>query len=582
MRWTQTLIPTQKENPADAVIVSHQLMIRAGLIRQLTAGAYDFLPLGLRSLQKAAAIVRQEMDAIGCAEVFLPALQPLELWQKTGRDASYGQNLMVFRDRHGRANVLGPTHEEVVTELVAANVTSYKQLPLSLYQIQTKFRDEFRPRFGLLRVREFLMKDAYSFHDTVESLGQTYDAMYAAYSKIFTRCGLPFVVVEAEAGPIGGSASHEFMAACSAGEDLIVTSDKGNYAANVEKAETGERPFTLSAEPTGALDKVHTPGLPGIEEVGKFLKVKPKNMLKTLVFSATSPLSTKWLVAVVRGDHAVNEAKLSRVAKEKFGITAVALAEGPEVAQDWSIGFVGPDAAMKNPAAVLMIDADAAQGGFWASGANETDYHVKHFNWFRECGDRLADPTKVAVADIRNAQAGDPSPKNDGGKLATSRGIEIGHVFKLGTKYSDALGAHFLDAAGQKHSIIMGCYGIGVGRILIAAVESLHDEKGIVWPIAIAPYTVVITPIKYDGEVKAAADALHEKLNAAGIDALLDDRDARPGVKFADADLIGFPIRINIGDRGLKEGKIEIKRRTESEAKLVPLSEAVEQVQAMF
>jgi prolyl-tRNA synthetase len=581
MRWTQTLIPTQKENPADAVIVSHQLMIRAGLIRQLTAGAYDFLPLGLRSLQKAARIVREEMDAIGCAEVSLPALQPLELWQKTGRDISYGQNLMQFHDRHGRANVLGPTHEEVVTELVAACVTSYKQLPLSLYQIQTKFRDEFRPRFGLLRVREFLMKDAYSFHASVQSLGETYDAMYAAYSKIFTRCGVPFVVVEAEAGPIGGSASHEFMAACAAGEDVIVTSDKGNYAANVEKAETGERPFTLSAEPTGALEKIHTPHLPGIEEVGKFLKVKPKNMLKTLVFSATSPINTKWLVAVVRGDHEVNEAKLLRVAKEKFGITSVTLADGPEVREHWSIGFVGPDAAIKNPAAVLLIDADAAQGGFWAAGANETDYHVKHFNWFRECGDRLADPTKIAVADIRNAQAGDPSPKNDGGKLVSARGIEIGHVFKLGTKYSDALGAHFLDDAGQKHSMIMGCYGIGVGRILIAAVESLHDERGIVWPIAIAPYTVVITPIKYDGEVKAAADKLHEELNAAGIDALLDDRDARPGVKFADADLIGIPIRINIGDRGLKEGKIEIKRRTEAEAKLIAIGEALEQVRAL-
>jgi prolyl-tRNA synthetase len=579
MRWTQSLIPTQKENPADAQIISHQLMIRAGLIRQLTAGAYDFLPLGLRSLQKAAAIVREEMNAIGCAEVLLPALQPAELWQKTGRDISYGQNLMTFKDRHGRANVLGPTHEEVVTELVSAFVTSYKQLPLSLYQIQTKFRDEFRPRFGLLRVREFLMKDAYSFHANVASLGQTYDAMYAAYSKIFTRCGIPFVVVEAEAGPIGGSASHEFMAACEVGEDMIVTSDKGNYAANVEKAETGDRPYTLSAEPTGPLEKVHTPNLPGIEDVGKFLKVKPKNMLKTLVFAAQSPVNTRWLIAVVRGDHVVNEAKLARIAKEKFGITSVALADGPDTKEHWAIGFVGPDAAMKNSQAVLLIDPDAAQGGFWASGANEIDYHVKHFNWFRECGDRLADPTKVAVADIRNAQNGDPSPKNDGGKLTASRGIEIGHVFKLGTKYSDALGANFLDDAGQKHAMIMGCYGIGIGRILIAAVESFHDEKGIIWPAAIAPYAAVITPIKYEGEVKAAADKLHDELNAAGIDALLDDRDARPGSKFADADLIGFPIRITIGDRGLKEGKIEVKRRNEAEPKMIATNEVVAHLQ---
>lgn len=582
MRWTQTLIPTQKENPADAQIVSHQLMIRAGLIRQLTAGAYDFLPLGLRSLQKAAAIVREEMNGIGACEVLLPALQPFELWQQTGRDVSYGANLMRLKDRHGRQIVLGPTHEEVITELVKAYVNSYKQLPLSLYQIQTKFRDEFRPRFGLLRVREFLMKDAYSFHATVPSLDKTYDEMYAAYSRIFTRCGIPFVVVEAESGPIGGSASHEFMAACEAGEDVIVTSDKGNYAANVEKAETGDRPWTLSAEPTGALEKIHTPNLPGIEDVGKFMKVKPRNMLKTLVFQAQSPINTHWLVAVVRGDHDVNEAKLARVAREKFGITSLQLSDNPEVRQAWAIGFVGPDAAMKRPDAVMVIDPDAAQGGFWATGANEADYHVKHFNWFREAGDRLADPTKVAVADIRNALAGDPSPKSDGGKLITSKGIEIGHVFKLGTRYSQALDAHFLDESGKQHPIIMGCYGIGVGRILIAAIESLHDEKGIVWPPAIAPYSVVITPIKYDGEVKTAADTLHDKLNAAGIDTLLDDRDARPGVKFNDADLIGFPIRITVGDRGLKEGKVEVKRRAAAEPEMAALEEIVERVRGIL
>src|SRR6478672_11744448 len=291
MRWTKTLIPTQKETPADAQIVSHQLMLRAGLIRQLTAGAYDFLPLGLRSLQKAAQIVREEMNAIGAAEVLLPSMQPLELWQRSGRDVAYGENLVKFKDRHGRGVVLGPTHEEVITELVSAFVTSYKQLPLSLYQIQTKFRDEYRPRFGLLRVREFLMKDAYSFHADIASLDRVYDDFYRAYEKIFTRCGIPFVVVEAESGPIGGSASHEFMAACTAGEDTILTSDKGNYAANVEKAETGTRPHTFGGEPTGELEKVHTPGLPGIEDVGKFMKVKPKNMLKTLVFrtSATGP-----------------------------------------------------------------------------------------------------------------------------------------------------------------------------------------------------------------------------------------------------------------------------------------------------
>jgi prolyl-tRNA synthetase len=587
MRWTQTLIPTQKETPADAVIVSHQLMIRAGMIRQLTAGAYDFLPLGYRALRKAAQIVREEMDAIGGAEVLLPALQPAELWQKTGRDVGYGDNLMKFKDRHGRVNVLGPTHEEVVTELVRAYVSSYKQLPLSLYQIQTKFRDEYRPRFGLLRVREFLMKDAYSFHANLESLDRVYDDFYKAYERIFTRCGIPFVVVEAESGPIGGSASREFMAACSAGEDTILTSDKGNYAANVEKAETGERPHTFGAAPSGELEKVHTPGMPGIEDVGKFMKVKPKNMLKTLVFrtdaagpAQQSGVNPKWVVAVVRGDHEVNEAKLKKTARERFQVGIEALSDTPELRGEWAVGFVAPDAAAKKADAVLIVDPDAAQGGFWASGANETDYHVKHFNWFRECGDRLADPKKTVVADIRNAVAGDPSPKGDGGKLVASKGIEIGHVFKLGTKYSTALDATFLDDAGQPHPIIMGCYGIGVGRILIAAVESLHDDKGIVWPVAIAPYSLVITPIKYEGEVKAAADKLYGQLTAAGIDVLLDDRDARPGFKFADADLIGIPVRINVGDRGLKEGKVEVKRRKSPDAENVAIDSVLEAVRA--
>jgi prolyl-tRNA synthetase len=515
------------------------------------------------------------MDAIGCAEVLLPALQPIELWQKSGRDVAYGENLMKFKDRHGRINVLGPTHEEVITEMVMASVNSYKQLPLSLYQIQTKFRDEYRPRFGLLRVREFMMKDAYSFHATLDSLNEVYDKFYEAYKKIFTRCGIPFVIVEAESGPIGGSASHEFMAACAAGEDTIVTSDKGNYAANVEKAQIGERPHTFDAAATGELEKVHTPNMPGIDEVGKFMKVKPKNMLKTLVFKASGAAGIEWVVAVVRGDHDVNEAKLKQAAKAKFGVTSIELTDTPAVRERWAIGFVSPTAAVKAADAVLLVDPDAAQGGFWASGGNETDYHVKHFNWKREMGDALKDSKKVAVADVRNAMAGDPSPKNDGGKLTASKGIEIGHVFKLGTKYSDALGAMYLDDKGEKHPMIMGCYGIGVGRILISAVEALHDDKGIIWPTAIAPYSVVVTPIKYDGEVRAAADKIFAELNAAGIDTLLDDRDQRPGVKFNDADLIGFPVRINVGDRGLKEGKVEMKKRTAAEAMMVPVEGVV-------
>jgi prolyl-tRNA synthetase len=589
MRWTQTLIPTQKETPADAQIVSHQLLVRAGFIRQLTAGAYDFLPLGLRSLMKAAQIVREEMNAIGSAEVLLPTLQPLELWQQTGRDISYGDNLFKLKDRHGRHTVLGPTHEEVVTELVRGFINSYKQLPLTLYQIAAKFRDEFRPRFGLLRVREFLMKDAYSFHADLPSLDRTYNDMYRAYEKIFTRCGIPYAVVEADSGPIGGSASHEFMSPCDAGEDTIITSDKGNYAANMEKAETGDRPWTFGGDPTGALEKIHTPHLPSIDEVGKFMKVKPKNILKTLVFRTgnTGPLvengtNPKWLVAAVRGDHEVNQAKLAKAAREKFGVNSVSLQDTPEVRTAWAIGFVGPDAAVKALDTVVLVDPDAAQAGFWATGANEIDYHVKHFNWFRECGQALADLKKVAVADIRNAAAGDPSPKADGGKLVAKKGIEIGHVFKLGTKYSDAMGANFLDEKGTQHPIIMGCYGIGVGRILIAAAESLHDDKGLIWPAAIAPFSCVITPIKYDGEVKTVADKLYAELNLAGIDTLLDDRDARPGSKFADADLIGIPIRLTIGDRGLKEGKVELKRRNAAEPEMVQVQTVIERLRALI
>ncbi|MBC8107381.1 MAG: proline--tRNA ligase, partial [Anaerolineae bacterium] len=463
MRWTQTLIPTSKETPADAQIVSHQLLLRAGFIRQLSAGVFDMLPLGFRSLQKAVQIVREEMNAIGGAEILLPALQPKELWERTGRDKSYGENLFALKDRHGRSMVLGPTHEEVITELIEAYVSSYKQLPLSLYQIQTKFRDEYRPRFGLLRVREFLMKDAYSFHADEASLGKTYDDMYRAYERIFTRCGIPFVAVEAESGPIGGSASHEFMVLTDAGEDTIVTSDNNNYAANLEKAETGDRPWTFGGEPTGELLKVHTPGLPGINEVGKVMGVKPKNMLKTLIFrtndskpaqeNVTHP---KWVAAIVRGDHDVNEAKLRQAAKKHFQADQIELIDDPQVREKWAIGFCGPDKAVNDVETVVLVDSDAAQGGFWATGANEIDYHVRHFNWFRECGDRLADPRKVVVADIRNAIAGDPSPKNDGGKLVTRRGIEIGHVFKLGTKYSVALGATFDDARGQTLPIIMG------------------------------------------------------------------------------------------------------------------------------
>jgi prolyl-tRNA synthetase len=530
------------------------------------------------------------MNRIGCAEVLFPGLTPIELWQRTGRDAKYGDNIFRVKDRHGRMYVLAPTHEEIITEMIGAYVNSYKQLPLALYQIQEKLRDEERPRFGLLRVREFLMKDAYSFHASVDSLNKTYDDMYEAYKRIFSRCGIPYVIVEAESGPIGGSASHEFMAACEAGEDIIVTSDKGNYAANVEKAEIGNRPHNFGGEPKGALERVHTPNMPTIEEVGKFMKVKPKNMLKSMVFCAQrksdhiDPKQAKepwYILAVVRGDHDVNEPKLARAVEAIFG-EPVHVALAPEDLarkDDWTLGFVGPHAFQKRDNRAddtyMIVDPDAAQDTFWAAGANEVDHHVKYFNWKRDVGATPETNPHMRVADIRNAVAGDPSPKNDGGVLKTQRGIEIGHVFKLGTVYSKALDAIYLDDKGERHPMIMGCYGIGIGRILIAAIEAMHDEKGIIWPAAIAPYSVVITPIKYDGDVKAAADTLYMQLQKDGIDVILDDRDARPGSKFADADLIGFPVRINVGDRGLKEGKVEIKRRTESEATMVAMNDVL-------
>ncbi|MEM8873711.1 MAG: proline--tRNA ligase [Planctomycetota bacterium] len=590
MRWSQSLIPTLKQDPADAVIPSHKLLVRAGFIRQLTAGVYTLLPLGLRSLQKAEQVVRGEMDAAGAVELRMPTLQPMELWRQTGRDVSYGENLFRLEDRHGTENVLGPTHEEVVTSVVKDAVSSYKQLPLNVYQIQTKFRDEFRPRFGLLRVREFTMKDAYSFDVDLAGLDAAYDKMYAAYEKIYARCGIEVMAVEAESGPIGGNASHEFMAPCDVGEDTILVSDKGNYAANVEKAGIGEREWTFDGEPTGELEEVHTPGMPGIEEVGKFMKVKPKNMLKTLIFEAdcgkgnehTAWMNTVLVLAVVRGDQEVNEAKLLSAAKiASPDIRAMRLLPD-ERKGDLPIGFVGPHILQRDPQSaaeggLLLVDPDAAQDGFWTVGANKVDHHVKHFNWKRDCIDPLMSAKRrVHVADIRNAHADDPSPLNDGGTLAERKGIELGHVFKLGTKYSDALDAQVQTESGERVPMIMGCYGIGVGRILIAAVEQGHDDRGIVWPTALAPFTVVITPIKYDGEMKTVADQLYADLQAKGIDVLLDDRDARPGSKFADADLIGIPHRITVGDRGLAEGVVEHKRRGDKDATNVPVADIVD------
>jgi prolyl-tRNA synthetase len=610
-RWTQTLIPTSRQVPAEAEVPSHQLMLRAGLIRKLGSGVYEYLPLGLRSLQKVIAIVREEMDAAGAVEVMLPALQPIELWEQTGRRAAYGQNLFVIKDRHGREQALGPTHEEVVTELVGAYVESYKQLPLTLYQIQAKFRDEVRPRFGVLRSREFLMKDAYSFHLRLEGpggLSETYQKQYDAYCRIFSRCGLPYEVVEAESGPIGGSASHEFMVPSPTGEDLILKSDKGNYAANVEKCEIGERavaaflsngPYVTARpipdrEPTGNLEEVLTPSCSSIEDLctswPRFTggKLKPTNILKTLVYQGPTKnmgsqgQSYDWVVAVVRGDHQVNEAKIRGLCGDRLVLAEGSIAEK----EGFAVGFLGPHIANEMQRVWVVVDPDAAQDQFWVTGANKPDHHVRHFHWKRDLFQnqdminwfRSHTGCGFCVADIRNAVDGDPSPKNDGGVLRVTRGIEVGHVFKLGDKYTKALNVAVRDENNQRVAPLMGCYGIGVNRILASAIERSgpqkgHDEKGIIWPASIAPYAVVITPIKYDGPQKETADRLAAQLEQAGIDVLIDDRDERSGVKFNDADLIGFPLRITIG-KALAEGNVEVKPRATAKTELVPVDSA--------
>jgi prolyl-tRNA synthetase len=595
-RWRETLIPTAREAPSDAESPSHILLSRAGYIRKLGSGIYDYLPLAHRTLQKIARIIREEMDGAGASELTLPVLLPIELYAGTRRDQDYGDLLFKFKDRKGAVNALGPTHEEPVTELVQAGVTSYKQLPLTLYQIQTKFRDEARPRSGLLRCREFIMKDAYSFHMSVEGpggLNEIYDAQYRAYSNVFTRCGLSFTIVEAESGPIGGSASHEFMVNAESGEDTILKCPASGYAANVEKCEIGERPFDLNGAPSGELMEVHTPNLPGIEEVGKFMKVKPERMLKSIVFSVIASArgvaapKASWAVAVVRGDHDVNEGKVKIAVRAITGDdrATVALADEKAArAAGFEIGYVSPRAVNTVPQTVLLIDPDAAQGGFWASGADKKDYHVKHFNLRREVGAVLDDKSRVRVVDVRNAVAGDPSPRAAGARLETARGIEVGHIFKLGTKYSDAMGLSILDHDQQKRSVIMGCYGIGVSRTMAASVEQNNDADGIIWPSAIAPYHALVVLMKHDdAKHQETAKRVATDLAAAGYDVLIDDRDERPGVKFKDADLIGLPLRITIGDKALEAGGVEFKgRKDKGKGEVVAFGSLVEKARTVL
>ncbi|MEQ9095926.1 MAG: proline--tRNA ligase [Phycisphaerales bacterium] len=561
--WSRTLIPTTREAPADATTPSHVFLVRAGFIRQLAAGVYDYLPLAWRSLRKIQEIVRQEHERIGAMEMLFPAFEPMSLLKETGRDEAYGDDLFTLEDRHGRALALAPTHEEPIVEMMKGAVTSYKQLPLSLYQIQTKFRDEPRPRSGLLRCREFIMKDAYSFHLNQQGEGGldvAYDHFYDAYTRIFTRCGLTFTAVEAESGPIGGSASHEFMVHAESGEDKVLVCPVSGYAANVEKAEIGERVWSFDGDAGEELKKHHTPNMPGIELVAGHLGATAAGMLKTIVFERVlkDPDTTKYVLAVVRGDHDVNEGKV----RDAVGSGVRLADEAKAKADGLAIGYVSPSAFAKLTGATIVVDPDAAQPNAWATGADEVDHHVTGWHWHRDLGYETG---KLKVADIRNAEAGDPSPRAEGSTLEVQRGIEVGHIFKLGTKYSDAMDFKVLAEDQKPRSVTMGCYGIGVSRTMAACVEMSHDENGIIWPAAVAPYHVEIILMKPEDEKqRSVAGELAEKLAARGADVLIDDRKERPGPKFKDADLIGIPVRLTLGDKALDAGGVEFKLRKDT------------------
>ena len=554
MRWSKALIPTLKETPADAVAPSHQLLLRAGMIRQLGAGAYTYLPIGFRVLGRVVKIIREEMDAAGGLELLMPALQPIELWKESGRYETFGELLMQLKTSSQQHFALGPTHEEVCTDLVRDLIRSYKQLPITLYQIQTKFRDEPRPRFGILRTREFLMKDAYSFDANIEQLNASYDAMYEAYCRIFDRCGIPYAIVEAESGPIGGDSSHEFMVPSSTGEDSIVQCPNCDYAANKERAEVGEGSATpVERDPTTpAFVAVETPNRRTIQEVCDFLKAPEDATAKLLVFLADG----KPVAVLIRGDHQANEAKVRRA----FGASSLVAADAPTVekATGAPMGFLGP-VEIKIP---LAVDRSVAAMATVVVGGNKVDVHLTGVVPGR-------DFPLDKVLDLRDAVGGDPCPRC-GTAMVENQGIEVGHVFKLGTKYSRAMGASFLDDQGHENAVIMGCYGIGVNRIVAAAVEAGHDANGIIWPLALAPYHVLIAPLQLNNEaVMAAAASLEASLEAAGYDVLVDDRDQRPGFKFKDADLIGVPLRVVISERGLKDGTVEVKWRTDAAAHTV-------------
>ncbi len=571
MRYSQYFIPTHKETPAEAEIISHQLMLRAGLIRKLTSGIYTYLPAGLKALRKVEDIIRQEMDRSGAIELLMPAVQPAELWQETGRWDYYGSELLRFRDRHQRDSCLGPTHEEVITDLVRNEIHSYRQMPVNFYQIQMKFRDEIRPRFGIMRCREFLMKDGYSFDADEPGADQSYQLMFDAYNRIFKRCGLQFRAVEADTGSIGGSFSHEFMVLADTGEDEIVNCLECDYAANLEKAEVHwkEGKADSSKAERQELEAVETPNMKTVEEVTDFLSITPQALVKTLILRSGDRI----VAALVRGDHELNEIKL----KNLLGLDQIELAD-PQVVEEVTgapMGFAGPVGLQVE---VLADNAIRDMKDF-VTGGNKTDLHLRNVNLER-------DFQVARFGDLRVIAPGDSCPKC-GGETHFGRGIEVGHVFKLGTKYSKAMGAVFLDEHGKEIPIVMGCYGIGVGRTLAAAIEQNHDQDGIIFPIPMAPFEVVILPLQmHESTVAEAAERLHGELLDLGLDVLLDDRDLRAGTKFKDADLLGTPLRITIGKRSLQEQKVEIKLRTESESTLIPLQDASriirEKIEALY
>ncbi|MCU0975895.1 MAG: proline--tRNA ligase [Steroidobacteraceae bacterium] len=565
MRLTDYPIQNLKEEPADAEVVSHRLMLRAGLIRRLAGGLYTWLPMGLRVLRKVERIIREEMDRAGALEVSMPVAQPGELWVESGRWDQFGPELLRFKDRHDRDMVLGPTHEEVVTDLARRELKSYRQLPVNFYQVQTKFRDEIRPRFGVMRAREFLMKDAYSFHADEASLDEGYRKMYVAYDRIFTRLGLRFRAVQADPGAIGGTGSQEFHVLADSGEDAIAYSDGSDYAANVEMAEA-LAPAAPRPAPSQAATRVHTPRVKTIAELAAFLSVPVERTVKAFVVESHDGAP---VLLLVRGDHEVNLVKVGKLAglaspARMATPAAIRAAFGADPGSLGPVGFSGR----------VIADRTVAAMADFVTGANETDWHLTGVNFGRDC-------PEPEVADLRNVVAGDPSPDGHG-TLGIARGIEVGHIFKLGSKYSEAMGATVLDEQGKSIVMRMGCYGIGVTRVVAAAVEQNNDERGIVWPEPIAPFQVVLVPLNWakSARVREAAEALYRDLATAGVEVLLDDRDARPGVKFADAELFGIPHRVVIAERGLDAGKLEYRHRRAADNEELPLEGAVDALRA--